>query len=174
VQLTSFPPIIAPGATVLILGSMPGSRSLQLHQYYGHPRNLFWTFMGELAGAHPTLPYAARVARVQLAGVALWDVLQHCERPGSLDAAIVAATEVPNFIPQLLTDYPTLRVVAFNGQKAAQSFARHITPNLDPTLAARLTLLQLPSTSPANASQSTQDKFAQWRDALAPLLHPPP
>jgi hypoxanthine-DNA glycosylase len=172
VYLTSFPPIIAPGATVLILGSMPGSRSLQVGQYYGHPRNLFWSIMGELTGASPDLPYAVRVARIQQAGIALWDVLQQCERPGSLDSAIVRASEIPNDLPDLLADHPSLRAVAFNGQKAAQGFARHITPRLDPPMRARLTLLPLPSTSPANAAQPRQAKLAQWRAALAPFLLP--
>lgn len=151
---------------VLILGSMPGRRSLADAEYYAHPRNLFWPLMGELFGAHPTLPYADRLTRLTEAGVALWDVLARCERPGSLDASILAETEVPNPIGALLTAHPTIGVVATNGATAAALFRRHVLAELDPSVRARLTLLRLPSTSPANASIPLEVKRAAWRALL--------
>ena len=84
----SFPPIVSPQSKLLILGSMPGEASLKAGQYYAHPRNAFWHIMGELFGAGPSLPYQERVATLQSIGVALWDSLQACIRPGSLDASI--------------------------------------------------------------------------------------
>ena len=165
-RLISFPPIIAPDATVLLLGSMPGSRSLRLGQYYGHPHNLFWPFMQEIFGVERTLPYPERVQALQSHGVALWDVLKECEREGSLDTAIVPASELPNDFPWLLTTYPNIRRLCFNGSKASTAFARHVVPVLPPDLHARLTLTPLPSTSPANRSIATADKLARWRAAL--------
>jgi double-stranded uracil-DNA glycosylase len=161
--LTSFPPVIAPGAKALILGSMPGAASLALQQYYGHPRNLFWPIMGELVGAYPTLPYAERLAALQSAGIALWDVLKHCERPGSLDASIVAGSEAPNDFPSLLSQYATIRAICFNGKKAEQTFQRHVLPLLPAAVTARIELIALPSTSPANAYQSFEQKLARWQ-----------
>src|SRR5689334_10917932 len=104
--LTSFPPLVRPNATVLILGSMPGSRSLQIGQYYAHPHNFFWPFMQEIFGVERTLPYPQRLLALQEVGVALWDVLKECERDGSLDTAIIPASELPNDFPWLLTTYP--------------------------------------------------------------------
>lgn len=166
-RITSFPPVVTPDAHVLILGSIPGVESLQRGQYYIHPRNLFWLIMGELCGFDPTLPYPERLAHIQRAGIALWDVLQHCEREGSLDTAI--KEEFPNDFVTFLNQYSAIRAVGFNGQKAAQSFQQLVLPHLPVTLIQRLMLFPLPSTSPANAHQSKQAKIAQWA-ALLPYI----
>ena len=113
---------------MLVLGTVPSLRSLEMRQSYAHPHNLFWPFMGVLYDAGPELPYAERIARLHAAGVGIWDVLKHCERPGSLDSSILAASEVANDIPGLLDDYPTIRAIALNGGKAQQVFARRILP----------------------------------------------
>ena len=159
---TSFPPYAARDCRVLVLGSMPGERSLAERRYYAHPHNLFWPFMGELCGAGPDLRYAVRIARLKAAGVGLWDVLKHCERPGSLDGRIVRATEVANDLPGLIARRPRLRAIAFNGAKAAQAFRVHVLGALDDATLARLTLLPMPSTSPAHASSSRAEKLARW------------
>jgi hypoxanthine-DNA glycosylase len=167
-KLTSFPPVVTPNATVLILGSMPGSRSLRIGQYYAHPHNFFWLFMEEIFSVARELPYAERLEALQSKGVALWDSLKECEREGSLDADIVPASELPNDFAWLLSTYPTIQRVCFNGSKSATAFARHVLPALPPEIRQALTLIPLPSTSPANRTISTADKLARWRAALAP------
>ncbi|MEZ4868890.1 MAG: DNA-deoxyinosine glycosylase [Caldilineaceae bacterium] len=168
-HITSFPPVLPAQMHVLILGSMPGVRSLAMHQYYGHPRNHFWPIMDVLCGASLALSYAERLAKVKAAGIGLWDVLQQCERAGSLDTNIVRATEVPNDLPALLAVQPTLRAIAFNGKKAETAFRRHILPLLSPEQQNRITLLPLPSTSPANVTLSLAAKLARWESLLAYL-----
>jgi TDG/mug DNA glycosylase family protein len=165
-QVESFPPQVGPGCALLVLGTVPSLRSLALRQSYGHRHNLFWPFMGELFDAGPELPYAERIARLHRRGIGIWDVLERCERPGSLDSSIVRASEVANDIPGLLAVHPTIRAIALNGGKAQASFRRHIVPRLDAGQRARVTLLDLPSTSPANASMSRAAKFARWRAML--------
>jgi hypoxanthine-DNA glycosylase len=147
---------------VLILGTVPSRRSLELHQSYGHAQNVFWPLMGELFDAGPELPYAERIARLQRRGIGIWDVLRQCERPGSLDSSIVRASEVPNAIPWLLQRHAGIRAIALNGGKAQQAFRRHIVPQLNAALSARVELLALPSTSPANASVPRAEKRRRW------------
>jgi TDG/mug DNA glycosylase family protein len=159
----SFAPIAAADARVLVLGSMPGVRSLQAGQYYAHPQNRFWPFMGALLGAGPDLPYPERCERLTRAGLAVWDVLASCERQGSLDSAIHDDTAQPNDFAAFLNAHPRIGTVLFNGSKAETCFRRMVLPRLD---AARLDLQRLPSTSPANASQPVAAKLAAWREAF--------
>ena len=161
-QVESFPPQVAPDCVLLILGTVPSVRSLELRQSYGHKHNLFWPFMGELFDAGPELAYAERVARLQRHGIGIWDVLERCERPGSLDSAIVRTSEIANDIPGLLARYPAIRAIALNGGKAQQAFRRHVVPVLDEAVLARTRLLDLPSTSPANASIPRSVKLERW------------
>ena len=157
-----FAPILGSAPRLLILGSLPGIASLRAAEYYAHPRNLFWDAMGELIGAGREVPYAARVAALQVRGIALWDVIQDATRAGSLDASIVLSDARHNDILSLLGTAPTLKAVAFNGAAAAALFKRRIGAA---ALALRpdLTYLRLPSTSPANAGLSRIQKLAAWQ-----------
>jgi len=149
----------------LILGSFPGKKSLQEGQYYAHPRNAFWPIMGGLFGAGPELRYEDRLERLRFAGVALWDVLLSCERTGSMDGAILADGAVPNDLQGFFRDHPTLLAIFFNGRKAAELFGRFIHPGLD-RASLSLSRRTLPSTSPAYASKSLNQKAKDWRVLL--------
>jgi len=162
-HVASFPPQVGEGCRVLVLGTVPSRRSLELRQSYGHSQNLFWPFMGELFDAGPELPYATRIARLHARGVGIWDVYEHVERPGSLDASIVRASEVANAIPDLLRRQPTIRAIALNGGKAAEGFRRHIAPAIIEQGIEGIDILALPSTSPANASIPRDEKLRRWR-----------
>ncbi len=170
VRIVSFAPVLGLRPRVLILGSMPGVRSLAQHQYYAHPQNLFWPLMGALCDAGPELPYTTRIARLKGCGIALWDVLGECERSGSLDTAIVRASEQPNDIAGLLARRRSLHTIACNGARAWQAFRRHVLPHIAASRQASLELMVLPSTSPANASVPCAVKRERWlalRERLA-------
>lgn len=157
----SFPPIAAPDARLLVLGSMPGVASLEAQRYYAHPRNAFWPITGELFGFDPGLPYDERCKRLRAAGVAVWDVLQSCQREGSLDSAIQRDTEVPNDFAAFFAGHPSIELVAFNGQKAESVFRKRV--RLAGQLESRLRFVRLPSTSPAHAGRSVAVKLDAWR-----------
>jgi hypoxanthine-DNA glycosylase len=158
-EARGFPPIASRESRVLVLGSMPGLASLAAQQYYAHPRNAFWPIMGELFGATPELPYPLRVARLLDAGVAVWDVLGACVRPGSLDSDIQSEGLVVNDFGDFLDGHPQIGQVFFNGAKAEQLFQSLALPQLP----VGLQLKRLPSTSPANAGMRLAQKIEAWR-----------
>ena len=155
-----FPPIVAPGARLLILGSLPSRKSLAMREYYAHAQNAFWRIMGELFDAGPALPYAERTRRLVQAGIAVWDVLASSVRPGSLDSAIRPETAAGNEFSAFFKRYPGIATVCFNGKKAQQLFARLIDGRAA-ALAGREYRL-LPSTSPAHAAMSYAEKLQAW------------
>ena len=164
----SFPPLARADARVLILGSMPGAESLRRREYYAYPHNQFWPIMGTLFGAGRELAYAQRTERLTAQGIAVWDVLKSCERPGSLDGDIRPESERPNDLPGFLDAHAAVRAVFFNGGKAEASFRRHVRPRLGER-AARLRFVRLPSTSPAHAGMPRPAKLAAWRQIRSHL-----
>jgi TDG/mug DNA glycosylase family protein len=166
-HVRSFDPVVGSRPRVLILGSMPGVKSLEAGEYYAHPQNAFWRIMEALGVTPADEPYPERLAALKRSGIALWDVLEACERPGSLDTAIVKQSEVPNGITEVLAVHPSIRAVFFNGSKAEQAFRRHVLPALAPTVA-RLQFVRLPSTSPARAIPF-EAKLMAWRHAFDSL-----
>jgi len=164
--LVGLPPRADAHCRVLVLGSMPGNASLRGAQYYAHPRNRFWPVMGALCDFAPEAPYEDRLEALARAGIGVWDVIGRCERQGSLDAAIVRGSEVPNAIGDWLAAHPGVAAIALNGGKAAEAFRRHVRPTLADPLPA---LLALPSTSPAHAAMGLPALVEAW-GAITPFL----
>lgn len=160
-RVRSFPPVSTPRARVLILGSMPGKRSLEAAEYYALPGNSFWRIMGEFFGASRDRSYADRLRRLKRNDIALWDVLQSCERPGSLDSAIVDATAVPNDFTAFFRSHPDIKRVFFNGSKAAEVYERRVLESVRAEFP-DIRYQRLPSTSPAHAAMSYERKLEQW------------
>lgn len=147
-----------PDARLLIMGSFPGEASLAAQQYYAHPRNQFWRLLsGVLDDDLASLAYEARIAKLARHRIGLWDVIIECEREGSLDSAIRRA-QAADFA--LLHDgFPELATIAFNG-KTSGKFA----PQFE---AAGFRTVILPSSSPAYAQLSFEQKLVRWRALLS-------
>lgn len=142
---------------VLVLGSFPSEASLAAGQYYAHPQNRFWTIIGEILQADlRALPYRRRIAAVNAAGIGIWDVYGSCLRQGSLDSAI--REPLFNDFASLRRRAPGIARVCMNGATAGRAL-RHLD-------ALGFETRVLPSTSPANASQSYEFKLQRWREAL--------
>jgi TDG/mug DNA glycosylase family protein len=156
---TGLPPVVDDCTRALVVGSLPGQVSLQMQQYYAHPRNAFWRIMSELLGFDFHADYAARLDALRAARIGLWDVLRLCERPGSLDSAIVRDSMQVNDFENLFAERLRITQVFFNGAKAEQVFRRLVAPNL----VRPPTCVRLPSTSPANAGVAYDAKLRAWR-----------
>lgn len=165
----SFPPVARADARVLILGSMPGVASLAAGRYYAHPHNAFWPIVAAVCGFAAEAPYATRLARLRAHGIALWDVLQSCERDGSLDGDIAPDSQQANDFTAFFARHRRIAAVLCNGGTAFTLFTRRVQPALGAPWRA-LPCVQLPSTSPANAGTSRDAKLGRWRAALAPHL----
>jgi double-stranded uracil-DNA glycosylase len=153
-------PVARRDARLFILGSLPGDASLAAKRYYAHPRNAFWRLVGSVIGENlEPLPYSERLERLIEHRIGLWDVIAHAHRPGSLDQAIRSAGHNP--LAEYFAQFPKLEAVAFNGAAAARAGR--------PLLAGRLTLIDLPSSSPANtrAWHEKADAWAELRRFLA-------
>lgn len=155
---TAFPPIVNAECTILLLGTMPGERSLQLQQYYGHAGNHFWKLIYTLFDAPLETDYAKRKSFILEQGIALWDVVESCTCAGSLDSNI--KNEVVNDFPAFYAQYPAIEHVFFDSRKAEQLYLRHSGPS------AGKTYHLLPSPSRANASKTFEQKLEAWKELL--------
>lgn len=157
-----FPPVARADARILILGSLPGQRSICEQQYYAHPRNVFWPIMKALFGIQGS--YEDRLEQLLENRIALWDMLHRSLRPGSLDARINLDGAQANDIKAFLQAHADIRLIAFNGKKAEQLFTRFVRSSAQFD---RIGRTGLPSTSPAYAAMPFSGKLSRWRAALA-------
>lgn len=163
-RIHSFSAVADDTCRVLVLGTVPGIASLELQQYYGHPRNAFWPIMGELFGFSPQDAYTLRLETLNRHSVALWDVLESCRREGSLDTDI--RQESPNDIAGLLLAYPQIKTIVFNGKGAQRLYRKHVLPVVESD---RCAYAAAPSTSPAYTLPLPR-KTALWREILTRAL----
>jgi hypoxanthine-DNA glycosylase len=138
--------------------------SLEAVQYYAHPRNAFWPIMGELFAVNHKASYESRICELEKLPLILWDTLQACRRPGSLDSNIDISSAQANDFPALLRQSPDISAIAFNGATSEKYFRKLVVPIL-PGIT-DIELLRMPSTSPANAGISFAQKLAAWRRIL--------
>lgn len=163
-MLTGLAPLVSRQTRLLILGSFPGVASLQAQQYYGHPQNQFWrilsAILGDIDASEPintgANSYQIRSEWLLSKKLGVWDVYDSCEREGSLDSKIRQA--VLNDFSSLRLLCPDLQAIAHNGGESFKH-AKH-TQNLG------VPVFRLPSTSPANASWSFEQKVVAWRDVF--------
>ena len=148
------PPVAREDSRLFILGSLPGDASLAAKRYYAHPRNSFWRLIGSIVGEDlQGLDYADRLERLKHHRIGLWDVVAHARREGSLDQAIRSAGHNP--LADYFAGFADLEAVAFNGSAAA-TIGRRLLSDLP-----RATLIDLPSSSPAN-TRPFAEKAREW------------
>lgn len=144
-RISGLKPFIDKDSKILILGSMPSVASIKDGFYYAHPQNRMWKIIAALAGVDKLKTIEERQRTALKFHLAFFDVIESCEREGSLDSNIKAVK--PNDINKLLLQYPKIKRVITNGNKAKDLF---LTYNHD----CKAEIVHLPSTSPANAAYS--------------------
>lgn len=153
-RIFSFPPIVDSNSRILILGSIPGVKSLEKQQYYGHPQNKFWKIIFELLNEDFTEDYGEKIRMLKKHHIALWDVIDSCERKGSLDSEI--KNEEANQIPELLEKYPNIQTIFCNGGKSYKNAQKILGKHF------KIPVFLLPSTSPLHTI-SFEKKLEEWR-----------
>ena len=159
-RLNGFDAIIPKNPKVLILGSMPSAVSLERSEYYGHPLNRFWKIMSKYSNREFNT-YEDKMLMLSDYGIVLWDVIQSCEREGSLDSKIKKVECNP--LDELLEEYETISYVICNGKKAYSLFIQHF-----PKYEKRC--VSLGSTSNANRSISEEELICEWVTTLKRVL----
>lgn len=154
----SFDPIVNTDTAVLILGTMPGDKSLELEEYYGHPRNKFWKIISIITENELPQTYTDKKALLIKTKIGLWDVVHKANRKGSLDTAI--EDEEPNDLDELISTLPNLKVIGFNGAKSEALFDKYFDRK------SGIQYISLPSTSPANASIDFDTICKRWQQLL--------
>ena len=155
-------PIVGDNPKVLILGTLPGDESIRSQQYYNKAGNRFWKIIYSLFGEELVpVEYEKKTQFLKDHGIAIWDVLSSAVREGSLDNAI--EKEIPNDLGGFLTKYPTIEIIAFNGQKAENSFDVYFSELGNDT---GLKKVCLKSSSGANNQFSFEDMKENWSQIL--------
>ena len=156
-RISSFPPIIDDRSKILILGSIPGVKSLEKQQYYAHPQNKFWKIIFELLNEEFTEDYSECIRILKKHQIALWDVIDSCERKGSLDSEI--KNEEANQIAELLQEHPNIQAIFCNGGKSYRNLQKILGKNY------KIPVFLLPSTSPLH-TVSFEKKLDDWKKIL--------
>ena len=155
-KIFSFPPILPEDPRVLILGTMPGKRSLELNQYYGHGGNTFWKIMFDLFDMPYDTDYEKKERLLIENNIALWDVLKACIRESSSDSDILE--EEPNDFKTFFDNHKNIQAVFFNGKNARSYFDQRYSLSTPSFV--------LPSTSPANTWFTYDEKVDKWKKIL--------
>jgi len=154
----AFEPVADENSVILILGTMPGEKSLQLQEYYGNRGNQFWRIMFTVFNEPLSQDYHLKIGLIKKNNIALWDVLQYCEREGSLDSNI--KNEVPNDFDTFYAQHPGIKNVFFSSKNAAAYYDKYVGRRAD------LIYITLPSPSGANASMPYAKKLEIWKEQI--------
>jgi TDG/mug DNA glycosylase family protein len=157
-RLSGLAPVVDAQSRILILGTFPSQLSLKRGEYYANPQNQFWKIMENLFEIPAHSPYHERIRELQSEHIALWDVIRTCRRTGSSDAAII--DDEPNDLPGFLEHHPQLRYILLNGKRGFPWIRRFVKADQLPH---HLVIECLPSTSPANARYTLEEKIRKWQ-----------
>ena len=98
--------------------------------------------------------YHTRLQLLKKHRIALWDVIESCERKGSKDTDI--KSEIDNDIQELINGHPNIKIIFCNGQKSYKNLLKVVGKNFI------IPIVVLPSTSPLHTIKF-EEKLEQWK-----------
>ncbi len=149
----TIPPIYNEDSKILILGSFPSVKSREEQFFYGHKQNRFWKVIAAIFQCEVPQTIEEKKEMLYSNHIAIWDVIASCEITGSSDSSI--RDVVPNDISEILQK-ANIRTIYANGAKSCELYWKYIYP------ICKREIIQLPSTSPANAAYSLEKLVKEW------------
>jgi len=158
ISKTSFAPISNADTVILILGTLPGDKSIELGEYYEHARNRFWKIISTITQNDLPLTYLDKKQLLLKSKIAIWDVAHKANRKGSLDTDI--KDEEPNDLDNFILQHKNLKIIGFNGKESQALFDKYFDRKNG------IKYILLPSTSPANARINFESICQVWHQSL--------
>ena len=152
--------IINQDSEVLILGTLPGKKSLDSKKYYSDSSNKFWSILFQACGEPIDKSDEAKEKLLKKYKIAFWDILESAIRNTSSDEDI--EDEIPNDLPQLLEDYPNIKLILFHSNDAYKYFKRFFKNTTVP-------YIRISSPSGQNR-KNIQEKILEWKAALSSVI----
>ncbi len=149
-RIKGFDPLLCDEPKILILGTLPGSESLEHRQYYYSNSNRIWKVLCQINGEHLPISFSQKKALLAKYHIVLWDYYESAIRPDSSDDKDIRDGH-PNDIPAFLSAHPTIKTIGINGFGKYKDFGLKIARDLshNPNFA-DVRVLRLPETSGSN------------------------
>ena len=152
-----FQPVYDENSKILILGTLPSVKSREQHFYYGHKQNRFWKVLAAICEEPVPEKIEEKKSFLLRNGIAVWDVISECDIIGSSDSSI--KNVVPADVKRLL-EKTNIKSLYGNGAAACRLYMKYSYEIVHKEI------IQLPSTSPANASFSLERLIREWREKI--------
>lgn len=138
---------------ILILGSIPSSKSREEGFYYAHPKNRFWKVISKIFNEKEPKTIPEKKKLLFNHQIALFDVLESCDIKGSSDSSI--KNPVPNDIRTILQNSKIEKIYT-TGKTAYRLYNQYILKQT------KIEAIYLPSTSPANCRVSFEQLVEEY------------
>lgn len=153
-------PIYDGNSTILILGSLPGEKSIKEQEYYNNPTNQFWKIISNVFEDKTInfCDYGEKVKFLKKHNIALWDVLSVANRIGSLDKNV--KDEKFNDLNMFISK-SKIEKIFINGSIAEKKFKKYLKLNN-----LNIKYKSLTSSSSANTKYTLEEKIHIWENVI--------
>ena len=166
-QIYGLPPVVDSMSRTIILGTLPGTLSIEKQEYYADPNNQFWSILECVLGIKGLScdNYDQKCKLILKKHIALWDILKCAERKGSTDNGFLRETILINDFSDFFKNHPHINKVLIAGTMAKNYYKKGLRDGIIPS---DIPFLIVPSTSstPGKYVLSFREKCGQWNKSL--------